>query len=236
MMTAIIIVVILLISGALGIGYYFYVRSRSLDRVLNLKLEVNPPRVNRGQDVKVSLITNPTRKIKGEVVSGELICKQFRSYSGSMKDWTESSVSTHGEILSHFLFSFGSDLVFLPGIDNRYEGIIPIPEDAYPTDTGAPMQVHWAVRVTVHIEGYSPTVTFKEFNVTSYHPLMVEAKGKDELLPADHVMKTGRKGALRQNIQVVFSGSEEESGTKKITREASSFGFLELDGDQNGNS
>ncbi|MCD4785200.1 MAG: hypothetical protein K8T10_15395 [Candidatus Eremiobacteraeota bacterium] len=232
----VIIVAMLFISGTLGIGYYFYVRSRSLDRVLNLRLEVIPPRVNRGQDIKVSLMANPARKIKGEVVSGELICKQFNIYSGKMRDWTESAASTHGDILAHFLFSFGSDLVFLPGSDNRYEGVIPIPEDACPTDAQDPQQVHWAVRATVHIEGYNPTVTFKEVNVTAHHPQMLEVLKKDEILPADHVMKKGRKGALRQNVQVVFSGSDEGSGREEISRETSSFGFLELDGDQNGNS
>jgi len=229
------IVVILLIIGVLGIGYYFYKRSRSLDRVLNLRLEVNPPRVNRGQEIKVSLIVNPTRKIKGEVVSGELLCKQFKKYSGSMRDWSESAISTHGEILSHFLFSFGSDLVFLPGIENRYEGIIPIPDDAYPTDTDAPMEIHWAIRATVHIEGYNPTVTFREFNVTAYHPQMIEAQKKEDLLSADHVLQKGRKGALRENIQVVFSGSDNGISDKNISQSGSSFSYLELDSDRPAN-
>jgi len=218
----------LILIGA--VWFYFYKKVNALSRILKLRLELNPMTANRGQQVIFSILSDPEKQIKADTINGELICKRFDSCRGNWTDWTDLPIICHGQILAQIIFSFGKDLILVPGSENRYEGYIPIPDDAPPTEVTKLFQVKWMVMVRVHSRDYKTASVSKELKVTAFHPQMIEAKrGEQEQNVEFTPMK--RKAIQRQNIQLVFSDSVDKHPGKKLSSQGSvsSFNYLELE-------
>lgn len=216
---------------AAGLGYLFVIKSRSLNKLIDLKIDMGSSTVNRGEDLKYSVVIIPSVRINAEIIEGDLIARQLNPSQGNLSNLPDLLFSG-GEVLDTFIFSFGKDIVLLPGSENKFDGYVPIPETAMPTEKSALTCIRWILTVRVHCKGYKPAVVSREITVTAVHPQMMEDKKREEEQNVEFIPST-RKGKGNSNIQILFPGSQSEiKGNETHVKSGSSFGFLELENEK----
>ena len=222
----------LVIIVIVGIVFYIFLqknKARDLNTILNLELKLKNESVNIGQDLKYSIICKPSVRINADTIEGELISKRFDSYNNN---WSREAFLSHGVETNHFVFSFGKDIIIVPGSDNRFDGYVPIPPDADPTEDSAVFHSHWLMTVRIHAKGYKSASVSREVIVTALNPQMLEVKKREEPQNVEFVKGIGKRNR-KPNIQVLFPGSSNSSNENKSSvRNESSFDFLELENDQ----
>ena len=213
-----------------GLAYLFIVKSRNLNKLMDLKIDIQNTSVNRGEDLKYSVIIVPSVRINAEIIEGDLLAKQFNPSQGSLSNLPDLLFSG-GEVLDTFIFSFGKDIVLLPGSENKFDGYVPIPETAVTSEKSTLSHIRWILTVRVHSKGYKPAVVSREITVTALHPQMIADKKREEQQNVEFIPET-RKGKGNSNIQILFPGSQSETrGNVAHAKSDSSFGFLELEND-----
>lgn len=155
------IAVFFIVLIIVGIIVYFVIKS-GLSKQINLKLELDPPEVTKGEKVKVIVRANPTQKVTLQSLEGNLIGKKYDGYSGSYLEKTEYPVISPGVLLSKTEFSFGNNIELIPGEENKRFGVIPIPDDATATEVRGVMQVHWFITIKAKISPVMPAVTVQD--------------------------------------------------------------------------
>ncbi len=228
MMNIVIWVTVTLIVAGLA---YLFIKSRSLNKLIDLKIDLQNTSVNPGEELKYSVVIVPSVRINAEIIEGDLLAKQFNPQQGNLSNLPDMLFSG-GEVLDTFIFSFGKDIVLLPGSENKFDGYVPIPETAIPTEKSALAYIRWILTVRVHSKGYKPATTSREIIVTSLSPQMMIDKKREEEQNVEFIPET-RKGKGNSNIQILFPGSQgETSGNETHIKSGSSFGFLELENDK----
>lgn len=226
-----IVIGIVVVVIAAGLIYYFFVRPGNLKHLIDLRIDTLNTTVNRGEELKYAVVIVPKIRLNAEIIEGDLLAKQFNPQQGSLTGFPDLLFSG-GEVLDTFIFSFGKDIVLLPGSENKFDGYVPIPETAIPTEKSRLVNIRWILTVRVHSKGYRPASVSREITVTALHPQMMEDKKREDEHNVEFIPET-RKGKGSPNIQILFPGSNAETrGNENHAKSDSSFGFLELENDK----
>lgn len=209
-------------------------KKKSLSSILKMDLSFNPETGRPGETVYFVMKADAKKSIKSSLIEGELKCLQYSSDFWLTLDRL-SFVNT-GHMLSGILFSMGKDYMFVKGAKNTYSGALPIPEEAYPTESKPGSKIRWIARVRVHAENYEPAEAVRELLVKKVRLKKASEKGG---VMEDHgevtVDAVSRKNApaRRQDVILSFEGDlRAQQGKDGVgpTR----FSFLELEaGDEN---
>lgn len=225
-MNTVIGIVIALVAA--GLIYFFFFKSRSLQNVMDLRIDLEKTSVNRGEELKYAVVVIPSTKINADIIEGDLLAKQFTPRRGNLPDLLFSG----GETLDTFIFSFGKDIILLPGSENKFPGYVPIPDSAIPTEKSALSNIRWILTVRVHSKGYRPASVSREVTVNAFLPQMQEYKKREEEHNVEFIPEA-RKGKGSPNIQILFPGTQTDRRENETAAGSNSrFGFLELENDR----
>lgn len=145
---------VIFIVVVLGIifGIYFFLKN-SITNALNMDLELDPPQVQKGHKVKMTLIFKPEKNLKVESINGTIFCRRYDEYKGSWVDKTEFPVVHTGKTIAKIEFTFAQDILLEAGKEQKFVGKVPLPEEGMITEIRGVIQVHWFVLVKVKVPG-----------------------------------------------------------------------------------
>lgn len=173
------LIVGIIIAVILIIALIIYVSlKKSLARQLGLKVELDPPHVEKGKDVKVRVILHPKEATKVESITGTLFCRRYDEFKNSWQYKTDNTHLAKGKTITRIEFTFGQNIELYPGKEAKFGGVVPLPSEGMATEIRGIIQVHWFVTIHVKVPG-SPIAEVQE-ELIVMRPLILDGEEEGE--------------------------------------------------------
>jgi len=199
----------IIIAVILIIAIFIYISmKKSLTQDLGLKVELDPPQVEKGQDVRIKVILNPREAIRVESITGTLFCRRYDEYKNTWQYTTDNPHVSIGETIARIEFTFGENLDLEPGKEAKFGGKVPLPSEGMATEIRGMIQVHWFVTIHVKVPGRPDAEVKEELIVT--RPLILDGdeEGKEEVDLYDPFYDARKE--LKKSITLVSEKAEDK--------------------------
>ncbi|MCE1246075.1 MAG: hypothetical protein LWY06_05480 [Firmicutes bacterium] len=146
--------VIAIAAGLLIVGTIIYfMLKKTLSQQLNLRVELAPSEVERGGRLKIRVYVTPKQATKVDSVNGSLFCRRYDEFKNSWSDKSELPGVYTGTNIARIQFSFAQNVTLEANKEQKFVGVISIPEEGLLTEVRGIIQVHWFVCIYVKIPG-----------------------------------------------------------------------------------